>query len=475
MFGRPIFYRRSRFADLQEAGEFGGFTGGILGSVVKFTSDWIRELFAEPITGKNLMIGRVFPYERRSLGKPIGILEEERVKHLHIIGPTGTGKTTTLANLIVQDILLGNGVGVIDIQGDLTPIILSHVPPERWGDVVILDATDVSSPVGFNILEAVTEQERSRTASEVVGIFKKTVGELSWGPRLEYILRFAVLSLLSVGDATLVDLRRLLLEKEYRESILASVKDPVIQDFWKQEFNPLSEAQRLQAILPILNKIGPWLTYPESRNIIDQKKSSFTIRQIMDKGQILVVRIPQGILGGDVCSFLGALIVSKVQMAIMSRVDMPSSNRRAFYFYVDEFQNFVTDSFIKILTESRIYGLGLIVANQFVEQLSSDLMIALDKNVVVRLTCLRVDGQHFLEFEDMHELGRPKYLVKPLPPVGIGDGEQIKTLYELSRRRYGRPRKEIQTPIATQATEQKAEPTTAQAPKRQKFRMAYEE
>ena len=475
MFGRPIFYRHSRFADLQEAGEFGDFTGRVLGSVAKLTSDWVSELFAQPVGGKNLMIGRLFTQERRGRGTPIGILEEERVKHVHIIGPTGTGKTTTLANLIVQDILLGNGVGVIDIQGDLTPIILSHVPPERWQDVVILDATDVKNPVGFNILEAVTEQERSRTASEVVGIFKKTVGELSWGPRLEHFLRCSVLSLLFAGDATLVDLRRLLLEKEYRESVLRLVTDPIILDFWRQEFDPLSESQRLQAILPILNKIGPWLTYPESRNIIDQKKSSFIVRQIMDKGQILIVRIPQGILGGDVCSFLGALIVSKVQMAIMSRSDTPSSNRRPFYFYVDEFQNFITDSFVKILTEARAFGLGLIVANQFVEQLSSDLMIALDKNVVVRLTCQKFEGQHFVEFEDMHELGRPKYLVRPLPSVGIGNGEQIKMLYELSRRRYGRPPKEAQPPVASQTVLRKEEASVIQTPKRKKFNMAYEE
>ncbi len=175
MFGGQIFYRRSRFADLREAGEVGGFTGKVLGGVTKFATDWMADLFVQPAEGQNLVVGNVLSESGRA-GKLIGILENERVKHTHILGPTGTGKTTQLANLIMQDIHYGNGIGVIDVQGDLTTTILSHIPPERFDDVIILDATDTAMPVGFNILDAVSEEEISRTANEIVEIFHKTTG-----------------------------------------------------------------------------------------------------------------------------------------------------------------------------------------------------------------------------------------------------------------------------------------------------------
>ncbi len=261
---------------------------------------------------------------------------------------------------------------------------------------------------------------------------------------MSHVAANAILTLLSAGEGTLLDLRRLLVDKAYRHYILSKVQDPLTLDFWRQEFEPLSHAQQFQTVLPILNKIGPWITYPESRNIIGQKTSSFNMRQVIDEGKILLIKIPQGILGEDIASLLGALIVSKIQMAILSRADMPKSQRSPFYLYVDEFQNFVTDSFKKILTEARAFGLGLTVANQYAEQLAPELMIALEKNVVVRLTCLSYEGQHLVKFEEMHEYDRPTYLVKPLPPIGYGDVEQIKALYAMSRRRYGRPRGEVE-------------------------------
>jgi len=475
MFGGQIFFRRSRFHDLQEAGGVGDLTGRTVGAVAKFTSDWLSDLLLQPAGGKNLMVGWLLSQSHKQ-GKPIGILEEERLKHLHIEGPTGTGKTTQLANLILQDIYQGSGIGVIDVQGDLTPIILSHIPPERLSDVIVLDVTDTDYPFGFNILEAVGEKERSRTTGEVVSIFEKTVGSLSWGPRLEYILRIAIMTLLCAPETTLMDLRRLLMEPEYRLQVLTYVTDPMIHDFWLNEFESMNASAKMNAIGPILNKVGPWLTYPEIRNIIGQPKSTFNLRTIMDEGQILIIKLTQGNLSQDVCGLIGALIVSKIQMVVMSRADLPPSQRRPFYLYIDEFQNFVTDSFKKILTEARAFGLGVVLANQYSEQLSPDLMLALEKNVAVKLTCKRWEGRHIVWFEDMHEYDRPIYTVKPLPPIGWGLIEQIDQLYEASRVRYGRPKQLVETYLKAQFKQSRPQPTPAKTQKaKSDFTFAYEE
>ncbi len=461
MFGARIFYRRSRVEDIREAGEVGGFLGNLIGMSAKFVGDRMAGLFDVAATGKNLVIGnQVEPTGR--IGKLVGILESERLKHTHVLGATGTGKTTTLANQVLQDIYYGHGVGLIDVQGDLTNIILSHIPEERFDDVVILDATDIEHPVGFNILEAVSSDERSRTASEVIGIIQKTLGADSWGPRMEHILRNAILTLLSVSGTTLVDLRKLLVDKPYRHDLLMKIHDPLLQEFWLEEFEPMKDSQQNSAVMPILNKIGQWLTYPELRNILGQTHSSFNMRHILDTGKIFLVRIPQGQVGEDIASFLGALVVSKIQMATMSRADMPKSQRRPFYLYVDEFQNFVTGSFKKILTEARAYGLGLTVANQYEEQLSKELMLALEKNVAIRLTAMRLEGEHLIKLEDMHELDHPAYMLKPLPPIGIGEFEQIRVLYQLSRDRYSRPRIEVENAMYRRASVQMPKVDSAQ-------------
>ena len=373
------------------------------------------------------------------------LAERLRTKHVHVIGPTGSGKTTLLLNMIIQDMRKGSGFAVIDPKGDLSWEILKYVPVGRFDDVVLFDPTDRERPVGFNVLEAVEPEQRSLAASQVVLIFKKLFYD-SWGPRLEHILRFSVLTLLEVPRATLIDIPYLLIDREYRERLLVYVTNPIVRDFWEGEFREITRGRDyIVTIEPILNKVGPWLAYPEIRNIVGQTRSTFDLRYIMDGKKILLVNIPEGLLGEDTSAMLGAMMVAKIQLVAMARAQR--ARKTPFYLYVDEFQNFVTSAFEKILTQARSFGLGLIVANQYEEQLYEQLRFALLNNVAVKLTCYFEGGRHRVTYHELQDRAALPLTLDPGPPPVGGHPDLPKLVRYAKRAVYGRPRREVERDI----------------------------
>jgi len=309
-----------------------------------------------------------------------GLPRTDRGRHLYIIGQTGTGKSGMLELLTISDIYSPYGFAVIDPHGDYAQAVLRRIPAERAADVVYFNPADTDHPMGFNPLEVYDPKLKTHTCSELIGVIKR-IFENSWGPRLEYILRYCILALLDYPNATMLDITRMLTEKKFRAEVLQYVVDPVVRNFWTIEFASWNDKFMAEAVAPILNKVGAFTANPLVRNIIGQPKSSFNIRQIMDERKILIVNLSRGLVGEDNAALLGALLVTKVQMAAMSRADLEGEQRTPFYLYVDEFQNFATDSFATILSEARKYGLNLTVANQYTAQMMQEVKDAVFGNV----------------------------------------------------------------------------------------------
>ena len=308
-----------------------------------------------------------------------GLPRTDRGRHLYIIGQTGVGKSGLLELLTISDIYSQYGFAVIDPHGDYAINILKRIPPERVQDVIYFNPADTDFPIAFNPMEVPDPKLKTHTASELIGVLKRMFE--SWGPRLEYILRYSLLALLDYPDATMLDITRILTDKKFRLDVLKYVEDPVVRSFWMVEFASWNDKFATEAIAPVLNKVGAFTANPLVRNIIGQPKSSFNIRQIMDQRKILIVNLSRGLVGEDNAALLGALLVTKVQLAAMSRADIPASERSPFYLYVDEFQNFATDSFATILSEARKYGLNLTVANQYIAQMPMEVKDAVFGNV----------------------------------------------------------------------------------------------
>jgi len=309
-----------------------------------------------------------------------GLPRSDRGRHLYIIGQTGTGKSGMLELLTISDIYSPYGFAVVDPHGDYAQAILKRIPAERAADVVYFNPADTEFPMGFNPLEVYDQKLKTHTCSELIGVIKR-IFENSWGPRLEYILRYSILALLDYPNATMLDITRILTDKKFRNDVLKYVVDPVVRNFWTIEFASWNDKFMTEAVAPILNKVGAFVANPLVRNIIGQPKSSFNIRQIMDERKILIVNLSRGLVGEDNAALLGALFVTKVQMAAMSRADITGEQRTPFYLYVDEFQNFATDSFATILSEARKYGLCLTVANQYTAQMMQEVKDAVFGNV----------------------------------------------------------------------------------------------
>ena len=297
----------------------------------------------------------------RGMQKQFGIYRRDRSRHVYIIGQTGTGKSGLLELLALSDIYHNQGYAIIDPHGDFAIDNLKFIPPNRIKDVVYFNPADTEYPLGFNPMEVYDPSQRNNISSEIIGVLKRMFGE-SWGPRLEYILRYTILALLEYPDTTMLDITRMLTNKDFRNQVLAKVTDTVVLQFWRVEFANWNDKYMNEAIAPVLNKVGAFVANPTIRNIIGQPKSSFNIRQIMDEGKILIVNLSKGLIGEDNAAILGSFLVTKIQLAAMSRSDIPNvEDRRPFYLYVDEFQNFATDSFAVILSEARKYGLNLTV------------------------------------------------------------------------------------------------------------------
>ncbi len=317
----------------------------------------------------------------RGINHQFGMLRRDRSRHVYIIGQTGAGKSGMLELFALSDIFYDQGYCIIDPHGDFAINNLRFIPEKRIKDVIYFNPADTEYPVAFNPLEISDPSRKPNVCSEVIGVLKRMFGD-SWGPRLEHILRYTLLALLDRPETTLLDISRMLTDKDFRKETLDYCKDVTVLQFWKHEFGQWNEKQVNESIAPVLNKVGAFTANPIIRNIIGQPKSSFDVRRIMDEGKILVVNLSKGLIGEDNAGILGAFLVTKVQLAAMSRSDIPDvADRRPFYLYVDEFQNFATDSFAVILSEARKYGLNLTVANQYISQMTDSVRDAVFGNV----------------------------------------------------------------------------------------------
>jgi len=384
---------------------------------------------------------------------------------MYIIGKTGTGKSTLIENMAISDIKNRNGLALIDPHGDLAEDILNFIPKRRIKDVIYFNPGDLEYPIAFNPLEKVPADFRHLIASGLISTFKKIWSEF-WGPRLEHILRHSLLTLLEYPKSTLLDLPRLLTDKEFRKSVLNHVTHPQVKEFWLSEFEKYSAWFKSEAISPILNKMGQFLTSLPLRIIVGQKENTFDFRKVLDEGKILIVNLAKGRIGEDNCSLLGAMIVTKIQLAALSRSDLPEDKRKRFYLYVDEIHNFLTLSFADILSEARKYGLNLILAHQFIEQLDEKVRAAILGNVGTIISFrLGAEDAKFLAkeffptFEESDLINLPNHHIylklmidgktsQPFSAITLASPEK-KTSYKeevikISRKRYTRPRKEVE-------------------------------
>lgn len=397
-----------------------------------------------------------------------GIKDEDKFRHVYIVGKTGTGKSTYISNMLRSDMHAGNGLGLLDPHGELVDDILEHIPTNRINDVILFDVSDTEFPIGFNLLQANSESEKNLIVSWVVSAFYKIYGN-SWGPRLEYILRNVLLTLVNYPNATLLHIMRILTDKDFRAEVVSHVTDSVVLKFWNNEFDKWNDKQREEAIGPITNKIGQFLSSTVVRNIFGQPRTKLNLREAMDQGKILLVNLSKGKIGEDNAAMIGSLLVTKFQIDAMSRADIAASKRRPFYLYIDEFQNFATGSFTTILSEARKYKLSLVVANQYTSQLLPEIKDAIFGNIwtIMSFTLGHDDAaimsSQFKEMASTNDLiSLPKYTVYtrlmvdgvtsdpfsmktlPLPSVEWS-AELIEKIRKQSRQRYAMEKTQLES------------------------------
>jgi len=409
----------------------------------------------------------------RDIRKRFGIKEKNRRGHMYIIGKTGTGKSTLIENMVASDIKAGNGLALIDPHGDLAEDILRLVPKRRIDEVIYFNPADMEYPIAFNPLEKVGLDYHHLIASGLISVFKKVWSEF-WGPRLEHILRNSILTLLEYPGSTLLDIPKLLTDKEFRKQVLKSVHHQQVREFWLYEFEKYSTWLRSQAISPILNKVGQFLTSIPLRNIVGQNKNTFRFRMVLDEGKILIANLAKGRIGEDNCSLLGAMMVTKIQLAALSRTDLPENKRKAFCLYVDEIHNFLTLSFADILSEARKYGLNLVLAHQYIEQLDQKIRAAIFGNAGTIISFrVGVDDAKYLAREfypvfdeaDLVNLANYNIYLKLLidgvasrafSAITLGPPKRKRSykdkIIETSRKRYARPRREVENKISLRSS-----------------------
>lgn len=409
----------------------------------------------------------------RGTRRPVGIRPDDRLRHVTVLGKTGMGKSTLLHHLIATDIAAGRGVGLIDPHGDLADAVLRTIPARRTNDVVLFDAADADWPVAFNPLHCPTPAQRPLVASGVLAAFKKLYGD-SWGPRLEHVFRNALLSLLELPDPTLLLVVRLLADERFRRTVVERLTDPVVRSFWVDEFAAMPPKFRAEVVSPVLNKVGSFVTSPLLRNLLGQRRNKLDLRAVMDDGKVLVANLSKGRLGDDASALLGSLLVSGLQLAAMGRAELPERQRRPFFLYVDEFQNFATESFAVILSESRKYRLGTVLSHQFLAQLGDATRAAVMGNVgtLVAFQVGTDDAEGVAAWlgADVQEtdlLQLPRYRayarvlidgvpsrpfsIETLPPNSLKhDPVRADAIRRTARRRYARPRVQVEAAITSQ-------------------------
>lgn len=431
---------------------FGLSLGGVVGCIVGYA------VFQRCHAQAQAAAGAVVVGERQGVvgvSQPLVIARETRVRHLAVFGATGSGKSTVLKNLVQQDAAAPQrpGLLVVDVKDDLVLDIAAHLPAHRIEDVLLFDPADTEFPPAFNPLAGVPAESRTLAAAELVSALKRLYAD-AWGPRLEHVLRAVVLTLLETPDATLLDISRILTDPAYRAWAVSHVTNFSVRQFWEHEFPAITgKGGSLANVQSLLNKLGVF-AYPEVRNVIGQTQRGLDIRAAMDEGKIVLAHLPQGILGEDVSHFLAALLIGKVQLAAQSRANLAHSERRPFYVFADEFQNYETSAFDKIITEGRSMGVGLVAACQFREQLHTDLRLALEKNCAYALFCRVVNKRHTVEVLKLQELDAPDadLLVRPFPPPRDAHADQVRAIREQSRRRLGQPRAVVEAAIAKRMT-----------------------
>ena len=429
----------------------------------------------------------------RNQRKKFGVKIDDRRRHIYIIGKTGMGKTVLLVNMAAQDIQAGRGVGIIDPHGEAAEELLDFVPKNRINDVVYFNPADLEHPIAFNVMEGVSDEYRHLISSGLMEVFKKIWPDV-WSARMEYILGNCILALLEYPNSTLLGVNRMLADPDYRRKIVEKVKDPVVKSFWVNEFARYTQRYEVEATAAIQNKIGQLISNPLIRNIIGQVKSNLDIKKLMDEGKIFIANLSKGRIGEDNSRLLGALLITKLQLAAMSRVDIPEEKRRDFFLYVDEFQNFATEAFANILSEARKYRLSLILANQYIAQLeevtprgkSTKVRDAIFGNVGTLMT-FRVGAEdaEYLEKEFIPEIsiedlvnlakyniylklmvdgvaGRP-FSAQTLPSLPKIEESNREKIIKVSRERYGIPRAIVEEKIirwagTMQPTPQKPSP-----------------
>jgi hypothetical protein len=400
-----------------------------------------------------------------------GIKMDDRRRHMYVIGKTGMGKSELLKNIAIQDIQDGRGLAFIDPHGDPVEDLLDYIPPERAKDVIYINPADMEFPIAFNVMEHVDYDKRHLIADGMMAVFKKIWVD-AWSARMEYILNYTILALLEVDGSTLLGINRMLAEKDYRKFVVDQVKDSEVKAFWTQEFAKYTDKFASEATAAIQNKIGQFVSNPLIRNIVGQSHSSFNVREAMDQQKIMLVNISKGRIGEDASRLLGALLITRIQLAAMSRVDIPKYDRKDFVLIVDEFQNFATSSFANILSEARKFNLSLVIAHQYVAQMEEEVADAVFGNVG-SIVAFRVGAEdaEMLEkefapeftVEDIVNLGKYHIYLKlmidgvasrafsarTLPPIPAPSTVMARQdVMALSRQQYGRARAQVEEAIS---------------------------
>lgn len=417
----------------------------------------------------------------RGAKKEIFIQEKDRQRHMYIIGKTGTGKSEFLKDMIMQDVRAGKGIAVIDPHGELVEDIMQLIPPERAEEVIYFNPSDTDRPMGLNIMEAQTEEQMHFVVGSIIALMYKLYDPHKTGiigPRFEHAIRNAMLTIMAEPGATFIELVRCLTDQKYVQELLPKVKDPVVRRYWTDQIAQTSDFHKSEVLDYIVSKFGKFITNKVMRNIIGQSQSAFNFRTVMDEGKILLVNLSKGKLGEEDAKFLGLILVPKILTAAMSRQDMPLEQRRDFYLYVDEFQNYATDDFAVILSEARKYRLNLIVANQFVAQIEENVKNAVFGNVGSIVTFrVGVPDANFLQHEfapiftegDLTNIEKFHVYIKtivgnePVPPFSMDltrdveaerrmmDPKRAELIRELSRVKYGRPKDVVEQETAIRA------------------------
>jgi hypothetical protein len=397
-----------------------------------------------------------------------GLETEDRRQHLYVIGKTGTGKTTLLRNLLIQDIAMGRGIALIDPHGDLAEELLNHIPGNRIDDVVYFDPADTEYPIGLNLFTKVDPDSRHLIASGIVSIFKNIWPDY-WGPRLEYIMYVCAASLLECENTSLLGVIRLLSDESYRRWVVKQIKDPLLRNFWNKEWEQYGKNFLTEAIMPVQNKVGQMLLVPFMRNILGQIKSKIDMGFMMDNRRIFIANLSKGKLGDDKAHLLGSILVTKFQMAAMERANVPEGEREDFFCYVDEFQNFTTDSFSSLLSEARKYRLNMTLSHQYTSQLKDSIKNAVFGNVGSIISfrvgyedALALEGEFgkeiswrtFTELPNFHCCSRltqggttrSPSLGEVLPPMELNFGKK-EIIKQRSREKYALPKNIVEDKI----------------------------